>query len=85
MKGILITVIIVLILALVGWISFSNNDSAATISIDKQEIKQDVQDAAGEIREATNEVIDAAQDAAGDAEAERDEPAEEDPAAPTTP
>lgn len=83
MKGILITVIIVLILALVGWISFSNNDSAATISIDKQEIKQDVQDAAGEIREATNEVIDAAQDAAGDAE--RDEPAEEDPAAPTTP
>lgn len=42
MRGILALVVVVLILALVGWITFGNNANEATISIDKQKVKQDV-------------------------------------------
>ena len=43
MRGLLALVVIVLILALVGWISFGNNANEATITIDKQKVKQDVE------------------------------------------
>ncbi len=42
MRGILALVVVVMILALVGWISFGNNANEATITIDKQKVKQDV-------------------------------------------
>ena len=43
MRGFIRLAIIVLILVFLGWISFSNNENEATISIDKEKVKQDVE------------------------------------------
>lgn len=85
MKGILIAIILVLVFALVGWISYSQTDSSATISIDKQEIKEDTQEAARELKEATAKAVDATKDAFNDADEEgarREAPPQNDPLLP---
>jgi len=43
MRGILALVLLIIILALVGWISFGKDENEATITIDKQKGQQDVE------------------------------------------
>lgn len=43
MRGIFWVVIVVLVFALLGWITFGNNDSEATLNIEKEKIRQDVE------------------------------------------
>lgn len=73
MKGFLITIIVVLVLALLGWIAFSNSDSTATISIDKQEIKEDSEEAADKIQEASQNAVEETEEAFQGADEEIDE------------
>lgn len=54
MRALLGFVAAVLILALVGWISFSSSSDQATVNIEKEKIKQDT----AEIVEATKNVAD---------------------------
>ena len=43
MKGLLILAAVVLLAALLGWLSFGNSDDSATMTIDKQEVRQDTE------------------------------------------
>lgn len=60
MKALLIILAIVIALALMGWISFTATDSSATVTIERQEIREDTahvsrvtQDAFGRMTAAT--------------------------------
>lgn len=77
MKALLISVLLLLLLSLIGWIGFSDLGSKAVISIDKQEIKEDTQEAAGELSEVGKRAAEATREAAVDAERELDELDEE--------
>lgn len=79
MKALLITVIAVLVLALIGWIGFSDSESTSVIEIDKQEIKQDTQEATRELQQAGERAVEATREAAVDAERDLDELDEEAP------
>lgn len=41
MKGLLITIVVVVLLALIDWVAFSNSDSTTTITIDRQKVQED--------------------------------------------
>lgn len=77
MKGLLVTIIVILVLGLIGWIGFSDFGSRAVISIDKQEIKEDTREAAGELTDVGKRAAEATREAATDAERELDELDEE--------
>jgi hypothetical protein len=66
MRGLLALVVIVLILAVVGWISFGNKANEATITIDKEKVKQDVE----RIKESGKELGDQIERAVDDPPAE---------------
>jgi hypothetical protein len=66
MRGLLAVVVIALILAVVGWISFGNNANEATITIDKEKVKQDVE----RIKESGKELGDQIERAVDDPPAE---------------
>jgi hypothetical protein len=66
MKGLLVAVIVVLLAALIGWISFSNSDSSAGITINKQEIQNDTRAAAEKLDEATEEAWEGVRDGIDD-------------------
>jgi hypothetical protein len=79
MKGLLITVIVILVLALIGWIGFSEYGSTSVISIDRQEIKDDTQEAARDLTEAGKRAMEATREAAVGAARELDDPDDEAP------
>jgi hypothetical protein len=45
MRGVLFLVAIVIVLALIGWISFGRDDNRASINLETQEIREDTQKA----------------------------------------
>jgi hypothetical protein len=45
MRALLAVAAVLLILALVGWISFSSDDSRSSINLETEEIKQDTREA----------------------------------------
>lgn len=78
MKVILVTIIVVLTLALIGWISFSGDGSQARITIHKDAIEEDTERAAAKLDDAaenayeqTRKAVDQAED--GFDESEQDE------------
>ncbi|MBX3437752.1 MAG: hypothetical protein KF861_09690 [Planctomycetaceae bacterium] len=73
MKGLLIAAVVILILGLAGWLSFSSNDSAATITIDKQQIKEDTHGAVEKLEDATEKAVDTTRDVLHRAEQKVDE------------
>lgn len=54
MKAILVIVAIVLILAVIGWISFGTNGDRASMTIESDRIRHDTREAAERGREAVN-------------------------------
>jgi hypothetical protein len=61
MRGILILVVIVVLLAFVGWIKFSNTPQQSTITIDKEAVKEDT----NRMVERGNEFVDQTRHAVG--------------------
>jgi hypothetical protein len=61
MRALLILIVVVLLLALVGWIKFSNTPHESTITIDKEAVKQDTD----QMVERGNELIDETRQAVG--------------------
>ena len=51
MRGLLIAIAIVLILVVVGWISFSFTGGAASVTLEKEKIKQDTQEITESVRD----------------------------------
>lgn len=72
MKGILVAVILILLLAVVGWVSFGRSDSGASISINTERMKADTQKVAEEVEEVANEAVDGVQETVREAEEEID-------------
>ncbi len=56
MKGLVITVAIVLLLLLIGWLQFSNPDGDPTIRIDTDKVEQDTSAVVDKAKEAAREV-----------------------------
>lgn len=56
MRFFLLLVVVVLVMALLGWITFNSGNDAATITIDKGKMRQDTETAAEKINEAVNRV-----------------------------
>ena len=57
MKVILILVVLVLVAATFGWLTFNNNDGRVSAELDSTEMKQDVQQAVDTVKEKTKEGI----------------------------
>jgi hypothetical protein len=94
MKVFLIILAIVVALALMGWISFTATDSSATVTIDRQEIRNDTAQAARVTQDTFRQVTTAiSMETDGSTETEeqesesnvRDPIVEEDAARQTTP
>lgn len=58
MRTLLAITIVVLALALLGWITFSADDGGATIRVDTNEAKQDIDDAARTTGNAVEGAVD---------------------------
>ena len=58
MKVILIVLAIVIVLVLIGWVSFGTTDSGASVSVDTDQIQQDT----GEVIERGGELIEKTRD-----------------------
>lgn len=56
MRFFILLVVVVLVMALLGWITFSGGNGAATITIDKSKMQHDTETAAEKIKEAVNRV-----------------------------
>ncbi|HSG70594.1 MAG TPA: hypothetical protein VLA12_09280 [Planctomycetaceae bacterium] len=56
MKVLLIIAVIVLGLAFVGWLKYSDSEAKTTITIDKQEVKKDTEAAVEKSKEVLNDV-----------------------------
>ena len=56
MKGLVITVAIVLLLLLIGWLQFSTPDGDPTIRIDTDKVEQDTSAVVDKAKEAAREV-----------------------------
>lgn len=63
MRGLLVIIAVVILLAFVGWITFGNDDGEATITLEKERIRQDTQ----EMLDTGADLIDRAQDRADSA------------------
>ena len=68
MRGLILLLAVVLLLALVGWISFSAGPDRASINLEKQEIKQDTR----EILDAGEQAIDQAREEVNHTEPDAD-------------
>ena len=66
MKGLLILAAVVLLAALLGWLSFGNSDDSATMTIDKQEVRQDTEAAVEKAKEVAEEAKQKIQEAVGE-------------------
>jgi hypothetical protein len=61
MRGILILILVVVVLAVVGWISFNRDGDRASINLETQEIREDTQkaiDSGAELLKRAGEKID---------------------------
>lgn len=56
MRFFLLLVVVVLVMALLGWITFNGGNDAATITIDKGKMRHDTETAVENIKEAANRV-----------------------------
>jgi hypothetical protein len=66
MRGILVLILIVVVLAVVGWISFGRDGDSASINLETKEIKEDTQkalDTGAQLLKRAGEKIDNAVDA----------------------
>jgi len=57
MKGVMLLIIVVLVMALIGWITFSASEDRATFSIESQKIKDDTHKLIDEGRDATHKAV----------------------------
>ncbi len=62
MKGLIIIALLVLVCVLIGWISFSDNGSTSTITIDKQEIRDDAQQAVESLERSADKFVETARE-----------------------
>jgi hypothetical protein len=65
MRGILFLILVVVILAVVGWISFNRDGDRASINLETQEIREDTQkalDSGAELLKKAGDKIDKAVD-----------------------
>jgi hypothetical protein len=60
MRALILIVALVLVLALVGWVTFSRDDGRTSINLETQEIRQDTQDILDRGSEALKQAGDAA-------------------------
>lgn len=80
MRGLIIAAIVVVCLALLGWLSFADYDDKSTITFDKQEMKEDTKETIETSKDVVNEITNDAEDALDEAndEADVDEAGQED-------
>lgn len=77
MRGILLLAVLVLIMILVGWVTFSSNTDRTTINIETQKIESDTQDAIQRGRELIKEAEQGVDEAAENLETPPQEKSEE--------
>ncbi|MFG0335787.1 MAG: hypothetical protein ACF8TS_20700 [Maioricimonas sp. JB049] len=58
MKAFLILALLVAAAVLLGWLSFSSSDSDATIRLDKQEMREDTDEAIRHVEQFSDDVSD---------------------------
>lgn len=56
MKLVVLIVVVVVTMALLGWLKFGNSPTSATMSIDKQQVKEDTAKAVETVKGAVNDV-----------------------------
>jgi hypothetical protein len=69
MRGILFLILVVVVLAVVGWISFGRDGERASINLETQEIRDDTRkalDSGAKILERTGEKIESATNSDGE-------------------